>query len=61
MMRSFWGALAFGCACGLAFVLAAALVPACYDTTVKTPPCSVNSNQEGCLPPVHDRRADGGR
>lgn len=34
---------------------------ACYDTTVKTPPCSVNAHQEGCPPFPADMRApDGG-
>src|SRR3954471_18445901 len=61
VMRAFWGALAFGCFCGIALVLAAAFLAGCYDTTGPNVPCSVNSNQQGCLPPVHDRRADGGR
>ena len=46
----------------LAVTVISAVVAGCYDTTVKTPPCSANSNQEGCLAPIHDnKRPDGGQ
>lgn len=43
-------------------VIAGLTVVACYDTTVKTPPCSVNAHQEGCPDWPHDskRPNDGG-
>lgn len=53
------GAL-YGLVLGAVFVAASVLLGSCYDTTVKTPPCSVNPAPEGCYPFPHDRRADGG-
>lgn len=44
-------------------VVVGTVVAGCYDTTVKTPPCTVNAHQEGCLPFPHDSKQpnDGGR
>jgi hypothetical protein len=50
VLFGFLVALAFGAAAG-----------ACYDTTKKAPPCTVNGG-DGCYPLVHDaKKPDGGR
>lgn len=51
---------AFGVLLALVFFVAAALADGCYAHT-PAPSCAVDSFQQGCLPPVHDERADGGR
>lgn len=44
------------------WMLGAVAFSGCYDTSVKTPPCTVNAHQEGCPSWPHDMRApDGGR
>jgi hypothetical protein len=60
-VKAFAGAWLFGIAIGLAFILAAAVADvACYQTSTKPVSCSADPYQDGCLPPIHDRRADAG-